>query len=306
MGIIHFYRAGALKLAQRQRQKLWFRLWLARCWGIRIVTTDAGGWWQSTRSLRFLSRRILEHNLLHASDIVLAYTRQPEQLYPDKKLRHHVRCLPHPGFRGYYAQPSSRAQAHAQLGLPKEAGFVYLCLAYAHTERELIQLIEAFAEMQKKEKPSGYPAQLALVGAPEGKKAPGRILKLAALNPAVHLCLAMPGKENMPLYIGAADVFVLPHLARQAAGQLETALVALSYGRVVVAPRLPRFNGMLPPHASVFYDPASRGSLVQALLKAQTLNYQVSEKEADALEAESGWDHYAYRLRKIYKRLLSS
>jgi glycosyltransferase involved in cell wall biosynthesis len=306
IGIIHFYRAGALKLTRRQRQRLSFRLWLARCWGIRIVITDTGGWWQSTRSLRFLSRRALERSLLYTSDMILAYTRQPDQLYPDKHLRQRVRCLPHPGLRGYYAQPAARDEAHAQLGLPTEAGFVYLCLACRQSEGELIQLIEAFGEMRKKEKPPGYPAQLLLVGAPKDKKAPGRILKLAALNPAVHLSLAVPGREEMPLYIGAADAFVLPHLAGQTAGQLETALLALSYGRTVVAPRLPRFNGMLPPRASAFYDPASRASLVKALLKVQTLNFQVSEKEAAALEAESGWGQYAYRLRKLYQRLLSS
>ena len=49
LGIIHFYRPGALHLTHRQRQRLWFRLWLARCWGIRIVTTDTGGWWQNTQ-----------------------------------------------------------------------------------------------------------------------------------------------------------------------------------------------------------------------------------------------------------------
>ena len=110
----------------------------------------------------------------------------------------------------------------------------------------------------------------------------------------------------MPLYIGAADALVLPHLARQAAGTLETALIAISYGHVVVAPGLPRFNGMLPPHASMHYEPASRASLVEALLKAQTLNYSLNMKEAAALEAESGWEQYAQRLRKIYKQLLSS
>jgi len=306
MGIIHFYRAGALKLTQRQRQRLWFRLWLARRWGIRTVITDTGGWWQCTRSLRFLSRRTLERSLFYTSDMVLAYTRQPDQLYPDKHLRQRVRCLPHPGFRGCYAQPAAREEAHAQLGLPAEAGFVYLCLAYTHTERELIQLLEAFGEMRKKEKPPVYPAQLLLVGAPKDQKASRRILKLAALNPAVHLSLAAPGKEDMPLYIGAADAFVLPHLARQTAGQLETALLALSYGRVVVAPRLPRFNGMLPPRGSILYDPTSRASLVKALLLAQTLNYQINEKEAAALEAEGGWGHYVYRLRKLYQRLLNS
>ena len=314
MGIVHFYRPGALSLTHRQRQRLWFRLWLARHWGIRIVTTDGGGWWQSTRSLRFLARRSLERKLFSTSDMVLAYTRQPDKLYADRKLRRRVRCLPHPGFRGYYAQPPARAEAHRQLGLPpEETSFIYLCLAHMHTERELIQLVETFTEMKKKEQLSKNQgtkplkeAQLLLVGSPIDKKSTSsRIFKLAALNSSVHLSLTTPAKEAMPLYLGAADAIVLPHVARQTAGVLGTALIGLSYGCVVVAPALPRFRGMLPPHASALYDPASRESLLQALLKAQALNYCMSEKEANALEATSGWGQYAHRLLKLYKHLLN-
>ncbi len=305
IGIIHFYRPGALQLTHWQRRRLWFRLWLARCLGICIVTTDAGGWWQSTHSLRSLSRRLLERKLLYSSDIVLAFTRQPEQLYPDKNLRRHVRCLPHPGFHGYYTQPLERTQARRQLGLPTSACFVYLCFASAHTERELIRLIEAFDEMKTQKKVHGKP-QLLLVGSPQEKKrSSARILKLAAREQAIHLYPANPTKEDMNLYMGAADAVVLPHFAMQKAGMLQTAMLALSYGLVVVAPNLPRFRGMLPPRASVLYDPARQESLVQACMKAQTLRYRMTEKELAALEAESGWGNYAYRLLKIYKRILA-
>src|SRR5579884_3019453 len=40
IGILHFYRPGALDLSHRQRQRLWFRLWLAHRLGVRIVTID--------------------------------------------------------------------------------------------------------------------------------------------------------------------------------------------------------------------------------------------------------------------------
>lgn len=311
MGIVHLYRPGAFQLSRRKRRQLWFRLWLARCWGIRIVITDGGGWWQSTRNLRFLARRTLERNLLYSSDIVLAYTRQPEQLYPDKKLRRRIRCLPHPGLRGSYAPPMPRAEAHAQLGLSPKAGYILLCLAHNHTERELIQLIEAFSEAKKLAKAAEKPvlastrAQLLLVGSPADKRVSSRILKLAALNSAVHLSLATPGEKDIPLYLGAADAVVLPHFANQKAGVLTTAMLALSYGKCVVSPNLPRFQGMLPPSACSYYDPASRSSLVQALLKVQSLHHIISEKEIKALEAESGWGQYAHRLLKVYKMLLN-
>ena len=362
MGIVHFYRPGAFNPTRHQLQGLWLRLWLARRWGIRIVTTDTGGWWQCTRNLRFLSRRMLERRLMQHSDIVLAYTRQPEQLYADKKLRRRVRCLPHPGFRGSYDEPVARSEAHKQLGLPPDSGFVYLCFAHTHTERELLHLMRAFYEVKQRaqmldetntsisssassassdkkrtsrrnarrlgsrsrsgaarsgalqktqeaqvQKASIANAQLLIVGvSPDSGRYTLRPYKLAASSSAIHLSMSPLSQDDMPLYMGAADAVVLPHFAQPNAGMLETALLGLSFERVVVAPNLPRFRGMLPPRASVLYDPHSRESLVQACISAQNLHYRMNDKEASALDAESGWGQYTHRVLKIYRQLLQS
>lgn len=244
--------------------------------------------------------------------------RQVEQLYADKQLRRRVCCLPQPGFRGYFAPPLARSVAHQRLGLPLQAGCVYLCLAYRHTEREVLQLIEAFLALkQRKSHQKKYKAsspmekapQLLLVGSPPDKKRPTRVLQLAASDPTIHLCMSTPRKEEMPLYLGAADALVLPHVARKTAGTLETAMLALSYERSVVVPDLPRFHGMLPFHASILYNPASRESLVQALLTVQTRGGPTDRAPVDetiptALEATTGWQQYAQRLTKLYYKLL--
>ena len=104
--------------------------------------------------------------------------------------------------------------------------------------------------------------------------------------------------------MGAADAVVLPHLAVETAGMLETAMLALSSGRVVVAPNLPRFCGMLPHRASVLYDPASRESLMRALLDARQRSYKLTKRDKEALDAESGWGQYAAKLVKIYREVL--
>lgn len=299
-GILHFYRPGAFNLSYWQRQRFRFGLWLARRLKVRIVSTDTGGWWQQTHGLRFLSRRSLERELLYSSDVILAFTRQPVQLYPDKQLRRHVRCLPHPGFRGYYAPAVLRVQAHKQLGIPKEAGTVYLCFTHEHTEQEVVLLTEAFLELKKE---SAFAPQLLLVGSPADKRVSKRVFKLAALNATIHLSAATSCKENMPLYMGAADVLVLPHFAVQAAGNLGTACLGLSFERVVVAPNLPRFRGTLLPRASILYDPTDWSSLVRALDNAQRREYHLSEKEIAALDAERSWNQYAQRLLRIYQTL---
>ena len=306
IGILHFYRPGAFDLTHRQRQKLTFRLWLARRWGIRLITTDAGGWWQSMRGLRFLARRMLERQLMRQSAAIISFTRQPDQLYPDRRLRRKLRCLPHPGYGGTLPPLIPRSEARKQLDFPAKAGYTFLCLAAQHNERELIQLIEAFRKAVQAEKSEGadLPMQLLLAGTPCDKQTSPSILKLAALTPTLHLHRANPDKDGLSLYLSAASALVLPHFAIPTAGLLETAMRALSYGRVVVAPNLPRFCGMLPPRASVLYDPSSRDSLTRALLDARQRSYHMVERDREALDAESGWAQYAGRLVKVYKEVL--
>jgi glycosyltransferase involved in cell wall biosynthesis len=315
IGILHFYRPGSLDLSHRQRQRLWFRLWLAHRLGVRVVTTDAGGWWQSTQGLRYLARRAIERNLMARSHIIISYTRQPEQLYPDKKLRRRLRCLPHPGFYGTVLPPVQRDEARKRLAFPPVAGFAFLCLASHHTERELIYLLESFSkaveQFRKSGPPSGIsplppdgPLQLLLVGRPGAKEFSSRILKLAAINPNIHLHSAEPTEEDIALYTGAVDALVLPHFAIRTAGMLELAMLALSYGRVIVAPRLPRFSGMLPPRATSYYEPNSHESLARAMLEARQLDYHLTERDIEALNAETGWGQYADRLGKIYREIL--
>ncbi|MDQ2885868.1 MAG: glycosyltransferase [Chloroflexota bacterium] len=309
VGIIHLYQAGAFDLKYWQRQHFWLRIWLAQCLGVRIVTSDVGGWWQDTHNLRFLSQRAFERRLLLCSDIVLSYARQNVQLYPDKQLRRRVRFLTHPGYRGYY-QLIAREQANRQLGLPLRSAFVYLCFAQMHTEREVTHLIAAFADaeqqqMRKPESSSHKKLQLLLVGSPADRQPARQVLKQAALNSAIHLfpeCYA----QDLSLYLGAAHVVVLPHFAYPQAGVLATALLALSCERVVVAPDLPRFQGVLPSSASILYDAASRSSLVQALVKAQSSRYHLREKDCRALDATTGWQTHTERLLEIYRYLLES
>src|SRR5579864_3887536 len=73
IGILHLYRPGRLALTHREQQRLWFRIWLAHRWGVRIIITDAGGYWQSAHGLRFLSERVFERQLMQHSDAIMGF-----------------------------------------------------------------------------------------------------------------------------------------------------------------------------------------------------------------------------------------
>ncbi len=322
IGILHLYRPGVLALTHRHQQQLWFRIWLAHRWGIRIIVSDAGGYWQNMRGLHYLSQRAFERQVMQHSDAILSFTRQPEQLYLNRRLRSRLRCLPHPGFGGYLPSLMPRDEARYRLDFPPDAGTALLCLAYQHTERELLHLVEAFQRAKQIEQEEAAKArcieqgeiesspastaglQLLLVGPPCDKEVSTRIIKLAARQPALHLHLSVPDSNTLSLYLASVDALVLPHFAVETAGLLESALLGLSYGRVAVVPSLPRFRGMLPPRASIYYDPTSRESLTQALLEARRRDYRLTARDEEALETKSGWGQYAARLVKVYRDVL--
>ncbi len=331
--IIHINRPGALELRPWARQRLLLLLRLAQYLGIRIVASDAGGWWQVLHSLSILPRRAFERSVLYSSDIVLTYSLHIEQLYVEKLLRRRVRSLPQPGFHRYYAQLTERCEAYARLGIPPQARHVLLCFSSMHSEREIVQLVEAFFEATSTLQPLPRPAsslavprlrlpehhmpraattvsshenalQLLLVGAPGDKSLPAQLLQKAARNPAIHFFMEAH-EEDMPLYLGAAQAIVMPHFPSPVAGVLETAMLALSYERVIIAPDLPRFRGLLPADASIFYDPFSRASLAQALLDASTRNYHLTAEGMKALDVEESWREHAERLLIMYRHLLT-
>ncbi len=302
IGILHFYRPGAFMLTPGERQRFWFLLWLAKRWGIRIVTSDTGGWWQSVRSLNTLPHRVFERTLMRHSDVILAFTKQPDQLYPDKRLRRRVRSLTHPGFRSFYPAPPERIEAQAKLGLPRQECYTYLCFAAQHSERELLTLVEAFGELQNKARKHTAVALL-LVGTTHDTRQ--TLVQRIADNQAILLFVKEPTQRDMSLYMGASDAVVLPHFAQQTAGILEIAMLALSFERRIVVPDLPRFRGMLPPRATAVYNPTSRTSLVEAMQEVQTSEFRLKVKDRKTLEAEPSWNHYAQRLVEIYKQVLN-
>lgn len=306
VGILHFYRPGALQLTHRQSQRLLFRLWLARRWGLRVITTDDGGWWQSMRGPRFRQQRAFERRIISASHAILCSARQPSLLYREQRVHRRVCPLPQPGFRGLYPPALERADAHQRLGVPPGAGYVYLCLAHIHTEREILFLLETFqmliAGNRKDEcRPETY---LLVIGHPVDCKASSRIQRLVTDHQQMRLHPGAFDEADLPAYMGACDAQVLPHLAVHSAGFPASASLALSYERLVIAPDLPRFSGLLPPRASVPYIPASRESLAEAMIKAQQMVCTLQAEEARALAAEQSWNGYARGVLNVYRRLL--
>ncbi len=270
-GILHCYRPGAFELSAWRRQLLLFQLWLARRLGIAIVSTDAGGWWQHVCTYAASLRRAFEYQVLVSSSLILSYTSYPTQVYTDRRILSHVRSVSHPGMYGALPILFTRDEARQLLGLPGQAAFVYFCLAPLHSEHEILFLIEAFSQMQSTQtcnsKNGRTELHLLIAGLPADRQRGQKIVQCAALHPFIHLSLAYRSPD-LPLYIGAVDALVLPHVPLRQAGTLDIAILFHSYGHTVVVPDLPRFRDTLPGNAVLSYDTSSKAALTAALAQA--------------------------------------
>ncbi|GLV58586.1 hypothetical protein KDH_54170 [Dictyobacter sp. S3.2.2.5] len=308
IGIIHLYQPGSLSLHWWRRRQLFFTLWLARKLGIGIVSTDAGGSWHNARGLQFAARRAFENKIFDISHLVLTFTRHAERFYHKQSWWTRATYLPHPGMHGLLPEISDTITARQQLGIQAEANYVYLCPAFLHTEREVIQCMEAFSKLRiqllKSEEHASFNPQLLLVGTPVDKKQPLKLLKRAALNSSIHVFLEYQPDE-LATYIAATNALVLPYITVQMAGVPELAMLFYSYECVIISPNLPRFHGLLPHHGGILYTSGNQASLVQAMLLAPRRAFRHTEEEAERLHHQYAWENYSLLLLDTYKTLLS-
>jgi glycosyltransferase involved in cell wall biosynthesis len=162
------------------------------------------------------------------------------------------------GFADYYANDLSRAEARAQLGLP-EGEFAYLFLGQWRPYKNLPLLIETFARLPE-------PATLLLVG-----NAPARLAsEVQALAQRVGggRVRAHPGRvpdEELQVWCKAADAMVLPYREILSSG---AAVLAMSFGCPVIAPRRGHLRDLIDETNGVGYEPEDPLGLERAMTDA--------------------------------------
>jgi glycosyltransferase involved in cell wall biosynthesis len=94
--------------------------------------------------------------------------------------------------------------------------------------------------------------------------------------------------ENLQLYLNACDVVVLPYREDLTSG---AAMLALSFGRPVVAPRMGTLEELLTDDCGVLYDPRSDAALVDAMRAARMRHFSAQAIVSRA--QQFSWDRSA-------------
>jgi len=246
----------------------------------RNLTADC-----STR--RFLARQVaylLAHGPAASAAVVADYGVTADRVV----LAHHGH------FIGVYRNDTTKAESRQRLAIPDDR-FVFLCFGDLRPYKGVDDLIASFTQLAE-------PRTLLVVAGRASDPGYAEILRRrASLSDVTFVDRFIPD-ESVQWFFNASDVVVLPFREILTSGSL---LLAMSFGRMVVAPRLGCVPDYVDPLCNVIYEPAVPDALTDAL--RATLTRDVDACGRSNLEAvrRFDWDDSAARTAAVYRNLVA-
>lgn len=195
--------------------------------------------------------------------------------------------IPHGHYRDAYGRVRARSECRDELNL--EHRFTFLFFGNIRPYKNVPLLIEAFRNLPQPD------VQLVIAGQPGHMMQAGDLQQLAADDRRIRLCLEFIPDDKVPVYIGAADVVVLPFQTILNSGSV---FLALSFNRAVLAPDL----GSLPEiqsHVGVRWLTLYGGRLTTEHLLQAMRSADIGEHEVADLGAYD-WDAIGQRTCEFY------
>jgi glycosyltransferase involved in cell wall biosynthesis len=281
--VLHFHWPELYFRPHRLRSAVGFaaRLVLARLLGYRLAWTvhNAAPHEGATRGTRLVAATLcrLARLIVHC---------EAGRRAGGRALRR-AAVIPHGNYLGCYPDGVDAAGARARLGLERDAR-VLLAFGQVRPYKGLDALVRAFAAVDAPD------ARLVIAGAP---MAGGEAVLGAVADPRVHVLLGHVPDEQVQLFFRAADLVVLPYRAVLSSG---AAMLAFSFGRGIVAPRLGCLAQLDGKGAAILYDPGVTDGLEEALRWALAVDAGRLGRQALRLARAVSWDTIARRHLAVY------
>jgi beta-1,4-mannosyltransferase len=179
-----------------------------------------------------------------------------------------LRIIPHGHWIGSYPNDINREDARERLGL-SGSNHIFLFMGLCKPYKGLENLIDSVATL-----PQG--TTLVIAGKFPSQEYQTKITALAERAGPSRVAV-FPGfiaDDQLQVFLNAADTVVLPYREILTSG---VTMLAMSYGRPVVAPRLGSLIDVVNDRSGVLYEMDEPNGLAQALLQAQATEFDSAE-----------------------------
>lgn len=230
--------------------------------------------------------QIIIHNDSSLESIIQAY-----QLDQTK-----VNVIPHGNYCPLYKKPISKEEARKILGYPQQ-GRLYLSFGMMRPYKGLEYLLDTW------EKSKNCEDTLAIVGQARGHPEYG--LTLAQRAEKIKGTIVQEGyveDELIHIYYSAADVVILPFQKILTSGSL---ILAMSFGKPIIAPRFPSIAETLGTANWLLYDPEEEQGLLKAIQKSKEVDLEELSELVNKKCESLNWDNVGNKTSQLYLKLIS-
>jgi beta-1,4-mannosyltransferase len=273
--------------------KLLLDIFLTRWYGLKIIWTVHNQISHETPfpSLELWTRRALgqltDRLILHHQSSVEAIAHD-YRISPAK-----ITVIPHGHYRDFYKPCIDSVVARKALNLPS-SGLIYLTQGMIRPYKGIEKLLRVWA----KHPTLSRKHILFIAGSSPDKEYELQIRQLASAVTGLRLELEYVEEETIPLLYSAVDIVVLPFERILTSGSL---LLAMSYGKPIIAPKLGGIPEVLGEADVLLYDPSDANGLAQSLQKSTEIDlFHLGEVTSQVCDRFS-WDIIAQKTDKVYE-----
>ncbi len=191
-----------------------------------------------------------------------------------------IRVIPHGHYLEAYPNVLAPDACRATLELPPDVT-VFLSLGAIRPYKGVLELIDTFRRVTTPD------VRLLIAGKPHGDAIDSAIRARMGADARIRYFPGRVADEDLQLYFNAADAVVFPYQKNLTSGAL---VLAMSFGRACIAPRLPGMVDCLGERGGLLYEASQESGLFEALSNAKERRPALSEMGTTNLERARSWD----------------
>ena len=260
-------------------------------WTVHNLASHEQSNWQIELLFNRICARLYDYLIVHCNSAKEAVV-QTYLLPEDFKAR--MAVIPLGSYMPSYENAITRKQARDDFGY-RQRDTVFLFFGLIRTYKGVFDLISAFGELD-------YPqAQLLIAGKPVNQELKRKLEDQMCANERITGRLTFIPDDEIQCYMNAADVVALPY---RDVLTPSTAVLAMSFGKAVIAPRLGCVGELLDDRGAFLYDADQDDGLVDAMRQALSANLADMGRHNLEQARQLDWDDIAQKTCEVYQRCL--
>jgi beta-1,4-mannosyltransferase len=204
--------------------------------------------------------------------------------------------IPHGHYIDSYANQISQEQARAKLELGTDE-IVFLYFGRIRSYKGVLPLVEVFRKLESPQ------VRLLIVGRPASEMIGMELMRRCQPDSRICLFPKFIPDEDVQLYMNAASVVVLPYQDILNSG---AALLAMSFAKAVIIPRLGCIPEVFGSQGGFLYDPDEEGGLLKAMQQALVADLAAMGQHNYHRAKHFDWNVIARQTYEVYRRCWSS